>query len=495
MTDLVVGCDIGTQSCKAVAVGSTGTVVARAARAYPISYPQPGWAEQDPRDWEAALIAVIGAIAEQVGGDRIRAVGIAGQVDGIVPVDRDDEPVGPALIWMDRRATVEAAALAQRLDSEEVRRRTGLNIDASHGAPKIAWIRGEERASRVAPADAFLLPVAFAVARLTGERVVDPANASTALLLDLHTGDWSSEMLAAVGVERRQLGRVDLAHAVAGTLRPAIAEALGVATSCRVVVGTGDEHAACLAAGVLEPGLVCDITGTAEPVAAVALEPLIDPQGLLETHPHALPARWLLENPGFVSGGSLRWLADAILGVPERQIAALAGDVPAGADGLVFVPALGGAVTPRWNDRARGTFHGLRLGHDRRHLARAVLEGCAFALRDVVERLDALGLAGERIRVLGGGARDPLWLSIKADVTQRVVERLAEPEATAFGAALLAATAAGWYPDPGAAARATARVLPDTDEPSGANRGVYDDAYGRYRAIFDALEPIDMGSA
>jgi len=260
----------------------------------------------------------------------------------------------------------------------------------------------------------------------------------------------------------------------------------------RVTVGTGDEHAACLAAAILEPGLVGDITGTAEPVCVAATSPLLDPTGLLETHPHAIAGRWLLENPGFVSGGSLRWLADAVLGMPEREVAALAAEAPPGSDGLVFIPALGGAVTPRWNDRARGTFHGLRLGHDRRHLARAVMEGCAFALRDIVERMDALGLAGERIRVLGGGARDPVWVAIKADVTGRPVERLAEPEATAYGAALLAAVGAGWYPDPAAASRATLRLSPGVVEPVLAHRAVMDDGYGRYRAIFDALEPIEM---
>ena len=200
-------------------------------------------------------------------------------------------------------------------------------------------------------------------------------------------------------------------------------------------------------------------------MAAAALRPLVDPARALETHPHAAPDRWLVENPGFVSGGSTRWLADAVLGVPEAQLFALAAEAPPGSDGLVFVPALGGAVTPRWNDRARGTFHGLRLGHDRRHLCRAVLEGCAFALRDIVEGLDALGLAGDRIRVLGGGARDPLWMSIKSDVTGCVVERLAEPEATAYGAALLAATGIGWFPDAAAAARTTVAVLPRVDVP------------------------------
>ena len=171
---------------------------------------------------------------------------------------------------------------------------------------------------------------------------------------------------------------------------------------------------------------------------------------------------------------------------------ALAAQAPVGCDGLVFIPALGGAVAPRWNDQARGTFHGLRLSHDRRHLARAVLEGCAFAVRDIVDRLDELGLAGHRIRVLGGGARDPLWLAIKADVTGRVVERLEEPEATAAGAAFLAATGVAVVANPAAAARATVRVLPGEVEPVAANRALLDDAYARYRAIFDALEPIAM---
>ena len=284
------------------------------------------------------------------------------------------------------------------------------------------------------------------------------------------------------------------AWSVAGTLRPGVARDLGLGAAIPVMVGTGDEHAACLAAAALEPGLVCDITGTAEPVAAAALRPLVDPARALETHPHAVPDRWIVENPGFVSGGSTRWLADAVLGVPEAQLFALAAEAPAGSDGLVFVPALGGAVTPRWNDRARGTFHGLRLGHDRRHLCRAVLEGCAFALRDIVEGLGALGLAGDRIRVLGGGARDALWMSIKSDVTGCVVERLAEPEATAYGAALLAATGIGWFPDAAAAARATVAVLPQVDVPDPRHHELYTDAYHRYRRIYDALEPIDMGT-
>jgi xylulokinase len=491
--DVVVGCDIGTQTCKGLALDAGGRVVARAARAYPLEHPHPGWAQQDPRHWTAALGSTVAELVRAAGGRRIAAIGIAGQVDGIAPVDERGEPLGPALIWIDRRATREAEALGRRFDAQELRRRTGLNLDASHGAPKIAWLRAEAERRSGPHAHGYLLPVTHAVEWLTGERVIDPANASTTMLFELSSGDWAPDLLDAVGVERGALGRVLPAHAVCGGVLPSRAADLGVAAGTPVIVGTGDEHAACLAAGILEPGIVADITGTAEPVAAAAATALRDPTGLLETHPHAAAGRWLLENPGFVSGGSVRWLANAVLGVHETEVTALAAAAPAGSDGLLFVPALGGAVTPRWNDRARGTFHGLHLGHDRRHLARAVLEGCSYALRDIVDRLDAMGLAGERVRVLGGGARDTVWPSIKADVTGRTMERLAEPEATALGAALLAAVGAGWYADTDTAVGATLRLLPDVVSPDHAMRAIVDEGYARYRAVFDALEPIDMG--
>jgi xylulokinase len=423
----------------------------------------------------------------------VEAIGIAGQVDGVVGVDRDDQPLGAAPIWMDRRATREAGDFAERIGSDAARQISGLNIDASHGAPKIAWLRnhGGDRAQ----ADAWLLPVQYLVARLMGERPVDHANASSTLLYDIRTRDWSGPLLEAASLSPRQLGRVAAADDIAGTIRPTRAAELGVQPSCRITVGTGDEHAACYTAGALEPGLVADISGTAEPVAAASMEPTIDPEGLVETHGHVLADRWLVENPGFVSAGSLRWLAESVLGVDQEELEGLAAQVPPGALGCLFIPALGGAVTPRWNDRTRGTFHGLSIGHDRRHLARAVFEGCAFALRDIVERLDAMGLGGDRIRVVGGGARNNLWLQIKADVTGRLVERLAEPEATATGAALLAATAAGWFDSPAAAVHATLRLAPEVLDPQPQHRARYDESYARYRAVFDALEPIDPGSA
>jgi xylulokinase len=486
-TIYVIGCDVGTQSTKAILLDREGRLVARAASAYGTTYPRAGWAEQDPGDWDRALSAVVREVVQTAGIARrdVVAIAVAAQVDGIVAVDSAGEPIAPAPIWMDRRATAETGELADRVGVDAIRKITGLNVDASHGAPKVAWLRR----SIQEPVAAYLVPASYLVGRLTGERVLDHANASCMLLYDIATRDWSPALLDAMQLEAANLGEVRVATDVAGSLRPAAAEALGLEPGCLVAVGTGDEHAACVAAGVLRPGIVCDIAGTAEPVAAASEQVVIDPDHLVETHAHVPADRWLVENPGFVSAGSIRWLAESVLGCSQEDVVALAAEAPAGSDGVLFVPALGGSVTPRWNEDARASFSGLAIGQDRRHLARAIIEGCAFALRDVVERLSALGLAGDVIRVVGGSARSRLGLQIKADVTGSRIEVLSEPEATAFGAGLIAATAAGWFADLDEAAGATLRMAGDPVVPEPGNQAVYEDAYRRYRATYDALEP------
>jgi xylulokinase len=483
----VIGCDVGTQSTKAILLDRDGRVVARAASAYGTTYPRAGWAEQNPLDWDRALAAVVSEVIENAAVPRrdVVALAVAAQVDGIVAVDAAGEALAPAPIWMDRRATAETRELADRVGVDTIRAITGLNVDASHGAPKAAWLRR----SIQEPIAAYLVPAAYLVERLTGERVVDHANASCLLLYDITARGWSPALLEAMQLDASSLGEVRVATDVAGTLRPAAAVALGLEPGCLVAVGTGDEHAACVAAGVLRPGIVCDIAGTAEPVAAASEAAVIDPGSLVETHAHVPADRWLVENPGFVSAGSSRWLAESVLGCSQEDVAALAAEAPAGSAGVLFLPALGGSVTPRWNENARASFSGLAIGQDRRHLARAIIEGCAFALRDIVDRLAALGLAGDAIRVVGGSARNQLGLQIKADVTGSRIEVLSEPEATAFGAGLIAATAAGWYVDLDEAAAATLRLAGDPVLPEPHNQGVYEDAYRRYRATYDALEP------
>lgn len=489
----VVGVDVGSQSVKAALLDPDGRTLATAGSPCTMAHPQAGWAEQDPADWERALGEAVRAVLATSGvrPTDVTHLGLACQVDGVVAVDDRHRPLRPAIIWLDRRADAEVDRLTHKVGAEAIFTTTGLAPDASHTAPKMMWLREHE--PEVFGAARSLPPVAgYLLARLTGVLAQDHANASSSLVYDVTAGTWSDLLLEAAGLDEALLAPIRRSDEVAGQLLPAAAELLGLTTGCRVVVGTGDEHAATLGAGAARPGVIADVTGTAEPVCAVADPDLgggvvLDPERMVETHAHSVPGRLLVENPGFVSGGSTLWLARSVLGTDQGEVFGLAADAPAGADGVIFLPALSGSMAPRWNERMRGTFTGLAMNHDGHHLARAVLEGCAFALRDVVDRLDALGVGGE-VRVVGGGARSRLWLSIKAGVLGRPVRPVLAEEATALGAALLAGTAAGTFTDlDDAVARAVA-LAPTTVDPDPAVRERYDEAYARYRGLFDAVE-------
>jgi xylulokinase len=282
---------------------------------------------------------------------------------------------------------------------------------------------------------------------------------------------------------------------------PAFADATGLSPDTIVVVGCGDEMAATLGAGVHTEGEVCDVAGTAEPVCAACGQPSEDPTMLVECHPHADPGGWLLENPGFVSGGGLRWWRDQF-GIPEKQAEACgtgdaynllteaAARIPPGAEGLVFLPCLQGAMAPEWNGAARGVFYGLSLAHTRAHLLRALLEGSAFALRDILEAMRGAGLGVQRITIVGGGAKGPLWRQIKADVTGLPVRVPTNVETTAAGAAILATVGSGERPGIGQAVQSFVTFEPDEHQPDPECRDAYEDAYQLYRDVYFALKPV-----
>ena len=286
-----------------------------------------------------------------------------------------------------------------------------------------------------------------------------------------------------------------------GSITGAFADASGLDPSTVVAIGCGDEMAATLGAGVFAPGEVCDVVGTAEPVCAASAEPREDPTMLVECHPHADPDAWLLENPGFVSGGNLRWWRDQFAPI-ERDAEAIglgdaydflsveAGHVEPGAEGLVFLPCMQGAMAPEWNGAARGVFYGLSLAHTRDHMTRAILEGSAFALKDILDAMRDAGLDVQRLTIVGGGAKGPLWRQIKADVTELPVRVPESVETTATGGAILAAIGAGVHEAVGGAVEAFVRFRPEVHEPDPATHERYEDAYGRYRAVYGALRGV-----
>jgi xylulokinase len=483
-----IGIDVGSQSVKAVLFDEQGAAVEEASAPCQMSHPCSGWAEQDPADWERGIARTVRTVRERAGiGPReVAMLALASQVDGLVAVDEHLRALRPGIIWLDRRATEQSDRLGEAVGEAALIDRTGLNPDASHTGPKAMWLRDAEpehyRAAR------WLAPVGGHLnGWLTGEVVQDPANASSTLLYDLRSGDWDLDLVERAGLDPEKLPPIRPAADVIGPLRPEAAEALGLSTGCHVAVGTGDEHGAALGAGAVSPGVMVDVTGTAEPVAVPSAELVLDEERLVETHAHAAAGMLLIENPGFVSGGSTSWWAGAQC-VPQSEVFVHAGLAPPGSEGALFLPTLSGAWAPRWNGRMRGSFAGLGLHHDRTHLARAILEGCAFALRDIVDRFEAMGLGGEELRVVGGGARSPLWLQIKADVTGHLVRPVRGDHATSAGAAMLAGVAAGFFADLDEAAARIVRLADEPVYPQAGTLEIYEEAYRAYRRLFDGVE-------
>jgi xylulokinase len=433
-------------------------------------------------------------------GREIAALSFGSQLDGMVAADAEGAALRPALIWCDRRAGDECDAAAVRLDPERLRELTGCNLDPGHVAPKIAWLARHEPDVHAAAA-VFAPPGAWVAWQVSGRLAVDPSNASSAGLLDPRARVWEAEACDAFDVDPARLPPVERSDTVLGPLADWVREATGLGSETLVVLGAGDEMAATLGAGVVEPGVVCDVMGTAEPVCAVVGEPAHDPTGLVELHPHADPDTWLLENPGWLSGGAYRWFRDE-LGGPEAVRAkesgadvyellnALAECAPPGADGVTWIPALAGAMAPEWNARARAGWFGVTAAHGRAHLARALLEGNALALRDVIEAIAGAGHPPRAVVCVGGGAKGRLLCELRAHVTGLPVCRPDDVETTARGAAMIAAAGAGLHPSVAAAGVAMACPRHAPVEPDPELRAVYDDLHRRHLRLYEALRPL-----
>lgn len=481
---MIVGIDVGTQSLKAVVLSRDLEVLGKAAVAYAPAFPKPGWAEQDPMLWEEALRpAIAGALAEAgAAASDVKALGVAGQLDGCVATGEDGLPLHRCLIWMDRRAQAEVAGIDAALVGETC----GAVLDASHPAAKMAWLKANRPETR--DARCFHVPVSYLVSRLTGRNVVDHATASLSMLYGLHSRGYEQRLLDLFGVAREQLPAIAEADAISGPLTRQGEMLTGLPAGIPVAVGTGDDFSSALGAGVAKPGRLLVVLGTAEVVGALHPHAVIDAGRLVETHAFA-GGQFFVENPGWLSGGALAWFRDTFRVVDFAELDTLAAEIAPGADGAIFIPALTGAMAPEWIASARGVFFGLTPSHGTGHLARAVLEGTSFAMRDVLERLRGLGIAVEALRTVGGGARSALWREIKADLVGLPVETPRQIDASPVGAGLLAGVAAGLLPDLHEAALRLDRDV-SVIEPDPSKRAAYDEAYGCYWRVFDGLRPL-----
>jgi xylulokinase len=485
----VLGLDISTTATKAVLLDAEGTVHVASCPEYTFETPQPLWSEQDPRLWWDGAVAAIRNVLAAAGlaGDDIEAVGLAGQMHGLVALDHHDDVLRPAILWNDQRTEAECDEIRETIGRDRLIAVTGNDALTGFTAPKLMWVRRHEPDvwSEIAH---ILLPKDLVRLRLTGDHAVDRADGAGTLLFDLAARDWSTEIVEALGIDAAWLPTTFEGPAVTGSISADAADATGLRQGTPVVAGGGDQAAAAVGVGAVEPGVVSLSLGTSGVVFTATDEPLIDPEGRLHSFCHAVPDRWHVMGVMLSAAGSLQWFRDALApGVPFPALVEEALDVPSGSDGVLFLPYLSGERTPYPDPRARGAFVGLTARHGRPHMTRSVLEGVAFGLKDSLELMRAVGVTGfDEIRATGGGSKSPLWRQILADVLEMPVMTTTTSEGAAQGAAMLAATGAGWFANVQDACRALV-TAGDRVEPSAAD--VYRERYAQYRALYPALAP------
>jgi xylulokinase len=481
-----IGVDTSTTATKALLMDATGTVVTIGRSTYEFETPHPLWSEQSPQLWwDAATEAIRAALAEAgVGGSEVSAVGLTGQMHGLVLLDESGEVLRPAILWNDQRTQAECDEIRDRVGARELISITGNDALTGFTAPKVLWVRNHEPDiyARVAHV---LLPKDYVRYRLTGEYAVDRAGGSGTILFDLAARDWSTEVVNALEIPMNWLPPTFEGTAVTGTITPSAAAATGLQAGTPVVAGGGDQAANGVGVGAVTPGVVAMSVGTSGVVFAAADRPIIEPQGRLHAFCHAVPGMWHLMGVMLSAAGSYKWFHDAL--VPDSGYEALSAEAAAvspGAEGLVFLPYLSGERTPHPDPRARGAFVGLTVRHGLGHLARAVMEGVSFGLRDSVELMTSEIDLGE-VRVSGGGASSDLWLQIIADVLDRPVRVVGTAESAAHGAAILAATGAGAFASVAEACEAAVEVGPAIEPGDGV--ATYAESYAVYRDLYPAL--------
>jgi xylulokinase len=491
----LLGIDVSTTGAKAILVGEDGVVLASATTEYPLSTPFPLWSEQNPADWwQGTLQSIHQVLADaHIDSTQISGVGLTGQMHGLVCLDEAGQVLRPAILWNDQRTAEQCEYMTAKVGLPRLLAITGNPALTGFTAPKILWVRQHEpeKYARIAH---ILLPKDYIRYLLTGEFAIDCAEASGTSLLDIRNRNWSQEVLTALDIPIRWLPEVFEGCAVTGKINATAASLSGLAAGTIVIGGGGDQAAQSVGVGAVTPGIVALTLGTSGVVFAPTGQPFIEAQGRLHAMCHSAPpssgAGWHLMGVMLSAAGSLRWFRDTFTpGMGYDQLLEPANKIAPGCEGLLFLPYLTGERTPYPDPLARGAFVGLTIRHGHAHMARSILEGVAFGLRDSMELVKGSGLgAVNQVRVSGGGAKSPLWRQILADVMNCELVTVNVTDGASYGAALLAGVGAGLWSSVPEACKATVKVLNPT-YPQSAEVDTYQKLYPTYRSLYPALKP------
>jgi xylulokinase len=498
---LLIGLDLGTTALKCAAYTGDGSLVGSSTREYSLLTPEVNVVEVAASTyWSEYVEAVHGLLASpEVDASRVTAIGISAQGETLIPVQRDGSPSRNAIVWLDGRATQESDELAATFSEQEFYEVTGQpSMLPTWPAAKILWIARHEP-EVFERSSSFLLIEDYFLGRMTGEFVAEGSLLTSTCYWDFRKRTYWPQMLAALGIDETRLPRIVEPGTAVGRLLPHVAQELGLPASTLVCAGALDQACGAIGVGAARPGRFSENTGAAVALCATLPEPRLDPERRMPCHYHGLPGTYMFHT--FTSGGVvLKWFRDRFAPA-ERAVAdelrvdaydllgQEAAAIAPGAEGLVMVPHLQGAMAPENNADARGALVGLSLRHGRAHVSRAILESVAYVIRRNVDVLEDLGLDIPEIRALGGGARSRPWKQIEADVTGRPILVTEQPDAATLGAAILAGVGSGLYRDAPEAAERMVRVR-ETFDPDPRASALYDEYYALYQETYSALCPV-----
>lgn len=495
-----LGIDIGTSGTKTLAMREDGEILANATIEYPLYSPKPGWSEQDPVDWWDATVKSVRKVMKSarlkpadVGG-----LGLSGQMHGSVFLDKKGDVIRKALLWNDQRTAAECEEI-ERLAGGRRRLIKMVANPALTGftAPKILWLRNHEKRNFDRTVQV-LLPKDYVRFRLTGDFATEVSDASGTLLLDVVKRKWSRSLLGKLDLDPSLFPQMYESEDVTGVLTATAARAMGLKEGTPVVGGGGDQAASAIGNGIVRKGVVSATMGTSGVVFAHSDEVQVDPEGRLHTFCHAVRGKWHVMGCVLSAGGSLQWFRNQLCQSevaaakkkkvdPYELITDQAAAAPAGSEGLFFLPYLSGERTPHADPNARGSWVGLSLRHGKGHMARSVMEGATYAMRDSLEIARGMDIPVKEIRLSGGGARSQFWRQMQADIYGQSVVTINAEEGPAYGVALLAAAGTGAYRDVVEACKATISVVTKTPAKAAAKRA-YNAAYPVYQNLYRSLK-------
>ena len=483
---LYIGIDLGTSAVKLLLMDETGKIHNIVSKEYPISFPHPGWSEQNPEDWFAQSMEGMKELIAECDKSQVAGIGFGGQMHGLVALDADDQVIRPAILWNDGRTTKETEYLNEEIGRETLSKYTANIAFAGFTAPKILWMK-ENEPDKFARISKIMLPKDYLAYRLSGVHCTDYSDASGMLLLDVEHKCWSKEMIEICGISEEQLPKLFESYEVVGTLKGEIASELGLSEQVKVVAGAGDNAAAAVGTGTVGDGR-CNISlGTSGTIFISSKNFGVDEHNALHSFDHA-DGNYHLMGCMLSAASCNKWWMDEILktkeyGEEQKKIIKL------GENHVFYLPYLMGERSPHNDPKARATFTGMTMDTTREDMTLAVLEGVAFGLRDSLEVARNLGIKIERTKICGGGAKSPLWKKIIANVMNLKVDVIESEEGPGYGGAMLAAVGCGAFASVEDAAEKLVKVV-DTIEPEADLVEKYEERYRQFQKIYPAMKEL-----